>query len=392
MAATRLIEEVTAAAPGRYAISVIGEEPRLPYNRVLLSSVLAGEAPLADIELKPLQWWRAAGVEVLRGRRAAEVDPAARVVRLEGGARMAYSKLVLATGSRALRPKIEGVELQGVHSFRDVADAEALSRLGAAGKRVLVIGGGLLGLEAAYGLVRRGARVTLAHLMDRLMERQLDAEGAAMLQRLVEEKGVCVRLGAETARISGEGRAQRVEFADGSTLDVDAVVFAIGVCANAGLAVGAGLVSKRGVVVDDGLATSDPDIFAIGECAEHRGVCYGLVEPAYEQARILAARLAGRDAHYSGSVVSTNLKVSGVRVFSAGDFLARTGTSKLYYKDPRMGVYRKLVVHGDRLTGAILIGDTSGARDCLDLMRSGKSITSVCDELIFGAPRLEQAA
>ncbi len=392
MAATRLVEETTAAAPGRYAITVIGEEPRLAYNRVLLSSVLAGEAALADAELKPAHWWRAAGVDFLRGRRAVGIDRAARAVVLEDGARLSYSNLVLATGSRALRLDVAGADLRGVHVFRDAADAEALSRLGAAGKRVLVIGGGLLGLEAAYGLVRRGARVTLAHVMDRLMERQLDAEGAAVLLRLVEEKCVRVLLRAETRRIIGDGRVERVDFADGPSIAVDAVVFAVGVRANAGLAASTGLEVQRGVVVDDGLATSDPDIFAIGECAEHRGLCYGLVEPAYEQARVLAARLAGRNARYRGSIVSTNLKVSGVRVFSAGDCLAGEGVSKLYYKDPRMGVYRKLVVVGDRLTGAILIGDTSGARDCLDLIRSGESIASLRDELIFAAPRLSKAA
>jgi nitrite reductase (NADH) large subunit len=391
MAATRLIEETAAAAPGRYSMTVIGEEPRLAYNRVLLSSVLAGEAELADIELRPAQWWRAAGVEFLSGRRAVDIDRAGRVVALDDGARLPYSKLVLATGSRALRLNIEGAALPGVHTFRDVADVDALSRLGAEGKNVLVIGGGLLGLEAAYGLVRRGANVTLAHVMDRLMERQLDAEGGALLKRLVEATGVRVRLGADTARVGGDGRVQWAAFADGSLLEVDAVVFAVGIRANAELANKSGLAVQRGVMVDDGLASSDPNISAIGECAEHRGVCYGLVEPAYEQARILAARLAGRAAQYEGSTVSTNLKVSGVRVFSAGDYLAQSGADILYCKDPRMGVYRKLVVQDDRLTGAILIGDTSGARDCLAFIRSGERVADL-HELLFGAPRLDKAA
>ncbi|MEK8091550.1 FAD-dependent oxidoreductase [Methylocystis sp. IM3] len=392
MAATRLIEEVTAAAPGRYRITVVGEEPQPAYNRVLLSCVLAGEADIADIALKPEQWWRSAGVEFLRGRRAVEIDRVARKVRLDDGARLSYCKLVLATGSRALRLDIDGARLPGVHTFRDLADVEALSRLGANGKNVLVIGGGLLGLEAAHGLVRRGARVTLAHVMDRLMERQLDADGGALLKTLVETTGVRVLLGADTKRIAGAGRVEQVEFADGSALEADAVVFAVGVCANAELAHDAGLAVNRGVIVNDGLVTDDPDIFALGECAEHRGVCYGLVEPAYEQARVLAARLAGHEAQYGGSVVSTNLKVSGVRVFSAGDHLGRPGADVLYCKDPRMGVYRKLVVEGDRLTGAILLGETSGARDCLDLIRSGRSVANVRDQLMFGAPRLQEAA
>jgi nitrite reductase (NADH) large subunit len=380
MAATRFVEELTTAAPGRYAIRLIGEEPQLAYNRVLLSSVLAGEMSSAEIELKPAQWWRAAGVEIISGRKATRIDAAARRVTLEDGDVVPYSKLVLATGSSAIRLPIEGAALDGVYTFRDVQDVEALSRLG--GKRVVVIGGGLLGLEAAYGLARRGAAVTLDHVMDRLMERQLDGEGAALLHRLVEEKGVRVLLNANTQRICGTGRAQRVEFADGEARDVDAVVFAVGVSPNATLARAAGLGVGRGAIVDDGLATSDPHIFAIGECAEHRGLCYGLVEPAYEHARVLATRLAGADARYEGSVVSTNLKVSGVRVFSVGDFLGE-GASVILCKDPRMGVYRKLVIRDDRLVGVILIGDTSGALDFLDLIRSGADISSMRDELMF---------
>lgn len=392
MAATRLVEETVAAAPGRYEICVIGAEPHLAYNRVLLSSVLAGDADLTDIALKPGEWWRDAGVDFLCGRRVVDIDRAARIVTLDEGTRLSYSKLVLATGSNAIRLNIEGAGLPGVHAFRDLADVEALSRLGAEGKNVLVIGGGLLGLEAAYGLVRRGASVMLAHVMDRLMERQLDAEGAAILLRLVEKTGVRVRLGADTLRIGGEGRVRSVEFACGSTLAFDAVVFAVGICANAALANQAGLAVGRGVVVNDGLETSDPDIFAIGECAEHRGLCYGLVQPAYEQAQVLAARLAGRDAHYRGSLVATQLKVSGVGVFSAGDYLAQTHANVLYCKDSRMGVYRKLVVEGDRLTGAILIGDTSGARECLEAIRSGQDVSHLRDQLVFGAPRLDKAA
>lgn len=392
MAATRFVEELIALAPDRYAITVIGAEPRLAYNRVLLSSALAGEIALDDLALKPAHWWRAAGVAFLCGRKAVAIDAAQRIVMLDDGARLPYGTLVLATGSRALRPDMPGADLPGAHVFRDVADVEAMARLGASKSRVLVVGGGLLGLEAAYGLARRGAQVTLAHLMDRLMERQLDADGAAMLHRLVEAKGLRVTLGASLARLHGDDRVRGADFADGSHMAVDAVVFAVGVRANAELAAGAGLAVGRGVIVDDGLATSDSHIHAIGECAEHRGVCYGLVEPAYEQARILASRLAGRKAQYRGSVVATNLKVSGVRVFSAGDFLGVNGADSIYCRDPRMGVYRKLVVEGDRLTGAILIGDTAGAADCLDFIRSGESIASLRDALTFGLPLVNKAA
>ncbi|MBM3272781.1 NAD(P)/FAD-dependent oxidoreductase [Candidatus Kaiserbacteria bacterium] len=382
MAATRFVEELTKVAPGRYAIRLIGAESQLAYNRVLLSSVLAGEMAREDIELKPAHWWRTANADVISGRRAMHIDLDVRRVILNTGESVLYSKLVLATGSRAIRLPIRGADLDGVHTFRDVHDVEALARLG--GKRVLVIGGGLLGLEAAYGLARRGAQVTLAHVMDRLMERQLDVIGAEILRRLVEEKGVNVSLNTNTTSIQGDVRVESAQFADGSTLEIDAVVFAVGVRANAELAANAGLEVRGGVIVDDGLATSDPNVFAIGECAEHRGVCYGLVEPAYEHARVLARRLAGEEECYGGSVTSTNLKVSGVRVFSAGDFLERDGANSIICTDPRMGVYRKLVIRGDRLVGSILIGDTTGALDFLNLIRSGENISAFRDELMFG--------
>ncbi|QGM96759.1 NAD(P)/FAD-dependent oxidoreductase [Methylocystis parvus] len=392
MAATRLVEELVATAPDRYAIQLIGEEPRFPYNRVLLSSALTGEVALDDIALKPREWWRANGVETITGKRVARIDTDSRRVFLDDGAQASYSKLVLATGSYAMRLPIPGSDLPGVHTFRDMSDVEALSRLGSGGARVLVIGGGLLGLEAAYGLVKRGARVTLAHVMDRLMERQLDHAGAALLQRMIEEKGVEAMLRANASRICGENAVERVEFEDGRSIAVDAVVFAVGVRPNVELARATGLSVNRGVRVDDGLAASHADIFAIGECAEHRGQCYGLVEPAYEHARVLAARLAGRDAAYPGSVVATNLKVSGVRVFSAGDFIAAEGDSEIICKDARLGVYRKLVIADDRLKGAILIGDASGALAYLDLIRSGDSVAAIRDDLMFEAPQLKEAA
>lgn len=383
MAATRFVEELISRAPDRYDILVIGDEPRPAYNRVLLSSVLAGDLSVDDIELKPRQWWQAAGVAALSGRKAVEINLAARRVLLDNGESVDYSKAVLATGSHAVRLPIDGAGLPGVHTFRDVQDVEALSGLEG---RAIVIGGGLLGLEAAYGLARRGVDVTLVHVMDRLMERQLDAAGADILRRLVEEKGVRVLLDANTARITGAGRVEGIELADGRTMPADAVIFAVGIRANADLARQTGLDVGRGVIVDDELETSEAGVFAIGECAEHRGVCYGLVEPAYEQGRVLAMRLAGQDASYCGSVVSTNLKASGVRVFSAGDYLGDETTRRIVCKDPRMGMYRKLVLRDDRLAGAILIGETSGAADFLDLIRSGADISAMRDELMFGAP------
>ena len=385
MAAARLVDELARRALGRYAVAVIGEEPRLAYNRVLLSALLADEVGFDDIELRPARWWRDRGVTLRYGVRATAVDAAARNVTLAGGTRLSFSKLVFATGSQPIKPDIPGMDLPGVLTFRDVDDVNAIAAAKAAGTRVVVIGGGLLGLEAAYGLAKAGARVTLLHLMDRLMERQLDHRAALMLQRAVEARGIAVRLQAQTARIAGNGKVEGVELHDGTTIAADAVVVAVGIRANAALARTAGLEVGRGIVVDDHLETNAAGVHAIGECAEHRGCCYGLVEPAYEQAQLLARRLAGERASYPGSVLATNLKVSGVNVFSAGDFLGATAEAEeIVLSDPAAGVYKKLVTADGRLVGAVLFGDTADGLWYLDLIRTGSPVARLRDDLVFG--------
>ena len=393
MAAARLVEELAKRTLGRYAVAVVGEEPRLAYNRVLLSALLAEEVGASDIELKPARWWRDRGVTLRYGVRATAIDAAARIVTLADGTQLSFSKLVFATGSQPIKLSIPGMELPGVLTFRDIDDVNIIAASKAEGRRVVVIGGGLLGLEAAYGLAKAQARVTVIHLMDRLMERQLDHRAAAMLERAVAAKGVGVRLSAETARIVGNGRVEAVELKDGSTIAADAVVVAVGIRANAELARSAGLKVNRGIVVDDRLETSVPGIHAIGECAEHRGLCYGLVEPAYEQAQLLARRLAGESVTYPGSVLATNLKVSGVNVFSAGDFLGATaGADAIVLSDPGVGVYKKLVIANDRLIGAVLFGDTADGLWYLDLIRTGASIAGLRDDLMFGRALATRAA
>jgi len=384
MAAARLVDELAKTALGRYAVAVIGEEPRLAYNRVLLSSVLAGETGSHEIELRPADWWRHRGVTVRYGYRVTEIDVGRRELKIEGEESMEYSKLVLATGSTALRLNVPGADLAGVHTFRDTRDVDLLLTLAAAKKRVVVVGGGLLGLEAAYGLAKAGAPVTLLHLMDRLMERQLDGSAADLLKTLVERKGIRILLNASTARIHGDGHVEAVELADGSRIEADAVIFAAGIKPSAALAKEAGIAVNRGIVVNDVMQTSSPDIFALGECAEHRGTCYGLVEPAYEQARVLARHLAGRPASYQGSVVSTNLKVSGVSVFSAGDFMGGEGSESLVLTDRRRGTYKKLVIAGGRLTGAVLIGDTADALWYLELIRNRDKVAAIRTDMMFG--------
>ena len=384
MAAARLVDELSKAALGRYAIAVIGDEPRLAYNRVLLSSVLAGETASHDIELRPAAWWRDRGVTVKYGARVTEIDVGRRELKIAGEESIAFSKLVLTTGSSALRLGVPGAELAGVHTFRDTRDVDLLLTLAAQKKRVVVVGGGLLGLEAAYGLAKAGAPVTLVHLMDRLMERQLDAPAAELLKSLVERKGIEILLNANTARIHGESRVEGVELVDGRRIDADAVIFAAGIRPNIALAKEAGIAVNRGIVVDDHLQTGAPDVFAIGECAEHRGVCYGLVEPAYEQARVLAQHLAGRAASYGGSVVATNLKVSGVSVFSAGDFIGAEGSEAIVLSDIKHGTYKKLVISDGRLTGAVLIGDVADALWYLELIRSRQPTQRIRADMMFG--------
>jgi nitrite reductase (NADH) large subunit len=384
MAAARLVDELAKAALGRYAIAVIGDEPRLAYNRVLLSSVLAGETASRDIELRPAAWWRDRGVTLKYGCVAAEIDVGRRELKIAGEESVAFSKLVLATGSTPLRLNVPGADLAGVHTFRDSRDVDLLLALAAKKKRVVVVGGGLLGLEAAYGLAKAGAAVTLLHLMDRLMERQLDAPAAELLKTLVERKGIRILLGANTAALLGDFSVTGVELTDGRRIDADAVIFAAGIRPNIALAKEAGIAVNRGILVDDHLQTAAPGIFALGECAEHRGICYGLVEPAYEQARVLAQHLAGGAAGYAGSVVATNLKVSGVSVFSAGDFIGADGSEAIVLNDVRRGTYKKLVIAQGRLTGAVLVGDVADALWYLELIRSRAPIADIRSVMMFG--------
>jgi nitrite reductase (NADH) large subunit len=392
MAAARLVDELVRTSLGRYAIAVIGEEPRLAYNRVLLSSVLAGETTSHEIELKPANWWRDRGVTVKYGSRVTEIDVGRSELKIAGEESIEYSRLVLATGSTPLRLNLPGVDLAGVWTFRDSRDVDMLLALAARKRPVVVIGGGLLGLEAAYGLAKAGTPVTLLHLMDRLMERQLDLPAADLLKTLVERTGVEVLLNADTARIHGERRVEGVELADGRRIAADAVVFAAGIRPSTSLASGSGLLVNRGVVVDDHLQTNTDNIVSLRGFAEQPRICYGLVEPAYEQAHVLAQHLSGKAAAYRGSVVATNLKVSGVNVFSAGDFLGADGSEAILLSDIRRGTYKKLVLAEGRLIGAVLIGDTSDALWYLDMIRARKPVASIRKEMMFGRSLALKAA
>lgn len=389
MAGFKLVEELTRLRPGGFDITMLGAEAHLPYNRILLSSLLAGDAQADDLKLKPPSWYRDKGIKLLTGVECRTLDPLKRRVTLADGALLTFDRLVLATGSTAVRLPVPGCELAGVQTFRTLGDVARLRRA-RPGTPVVVIGGGLLGVEAAHGLASRGARVTLLHLMPRLMELQLDARSAALLVAALRRNGIEVVLGAETAAIIGEGRAQRIRLRDGRVYPAELVVMAVGIRPATKLAQTGGLQLGRGITVDDGFATSVPGIYAIGECAEHCGTCCGLVEPAYEQAKALARLLAGLPARYARGAVAAALKVAGIPVVSMGDFEGG-GAEAILLEDQGAALYRKLVVRDGRLAGAILFGDTAEALWYRDLIRRQAPIAAIRSSLAFGQAYAEAA-
>lgn len=383
MAGQRLLAELDARGLCAGALA-IGAEPHPAYNRILLSSVLAGEATLADIGLGDRDWYAARGIDLVTGDPVVAIDRVAKIVTLASGQRESYGKLVLATGSRAIRLNLPGSER--AVAFRDLADIERL-RAAVPGSHAVVIGGGLLGLEAAYGLAKRGVHVALIHLMDDLMERQLDARAAELLAKEIAARGISLHLGASTDRID----ADAVVLKDGTRIPASLVVMAVGIAPEIALAKSVGLDCGRGIRVDDSLRSGDPDIHALGECIEHRGVCFGLVGPIWDQARVLAEILAGRAATYEGSSVATTLKVSGVSLFSAGIVRETPGAETLILSDPALGVYRKLILRDGRLEGAVLYGDTDASAWYAATIAEGRDVSRWRDRIAFGAPVLQAA-
>jgi nitrite reductase (NADH) large subunit len=388
MAAAKTLEELERVAPGACRITVFGAEPHPSYNRVLLSSVLAGEAGFGDIALHDEAWYRSRGIALRLGTAVVAIDRARREVVAADGARARYDRLLIATGSTPLVPAIPGAELAGVATYRDVADTAFMIAAAARVRDAVVVGGGLLGLEAANGLARRGMRVTVVHLMPWLMERQLDAPAAGIVQRALEARGIRFVLGAQARELPGYGGAVRaVKLADGTELAADLVVFAAGVRPNADLARRAGLACGRGVLVSDTMQTYDPRIYAVGECAEHRGVAYGLVEPIYGMARVCAQHLAGFGAHaYRGAVPAARLKVSGIDVYSAGRIAAGAGGEEIVCADAPAGVYRKFVLERGRLAGALLVGDARDAGWYQELIETRRDVAALRGALPFGRP------
>ena len=371
-----------------FDITVFGDETYGNYNRIMLSSVLAGEKKPDEIMLNDLDWYKANNIDLRVGVRIVDVDSVAKTVTGDDGSVTRFDKLLLATGSQPLIPAIEDVQKDGVFVFRTLDDTRALLERARPGVKAVVIGGGLLGLEAARGLSVQGCDVTVVHLMETLMERQLDVTGGSYLSTKMNEMGVNVLLGYSTSAVLGNGKVEGVQFKGGGSIPAEMLVIAAGIVPNVELGRKAGLEVKRGIVVNDYMETSNPDIFAVGECAQHNGICYGLVAPLLEQGKVLAATITGnKGPTYQGTVLASKLKIMGVDVFSAGEIRDKVdGSEVVRYEDPSLGVYKKLTLKDGKLTGAILVGETTESSRYLEMLRSGKDIAPMRKHLLFLPP------
>ncbi len=398
MAGVRALEELFKHNTGdtvgsdRYAITVIGEEPHPNYNRIMLSPVLAGEQTIDDIVLNSYQWYEENAIRLITGDRAVEISRVKKAVITASGEEIPYDRLLIATGSKPFIIPVPGHDREGVLGFRDIHDVERMVEAARHHRKAVVIGGGLLGLEAANGLMKQGMEVTVVHLLDALMERQLDKPAAALLKASLEERGMRFMMEAQTEAILGEHRVTGVRFADGSQIEADLVVMAVGIRPNIELAQQAGIYCERGIVVNDTMQTYDPVIYAVGECVQHRNECYGLVAPLFEQAKVAANHLAEvGSTRYQGSMTSTKLKVTGIDLFSAGEFNEEEGDEVLQMQDVACGVYKKLVIRDDRIKGAVMYGDTMDGTWYFSLMRDGTNIADFRKTILFGQHDLGDA-
>lgn len=384
MAPGRMLEHLLEADPGRYAITIFNAEPRVNYNRLMLSPVLSGEKTYEDIITHGEGWYAEHGITLHRSAPVTRIDRAARRVTAANGLVADYDRLVIATGSSPFIPPLPGRELAGVVTYRDLDDVEKMLAACDRGGRAVVLGGGLLGLEAAAGLAVRGMDVTVLHLGPTLMERQLDASAGYLLEKAFAQRGIKVITRANTQAILGTDRVEGVRLEGGMELPADLFVMAVGIRPSSALAKASGLAVNRGIVVDDQMRTDDPAIYALGECAEHRGSCYGLVAPLYEMGEVLAKTLLGQPAAYQGSVTSTKLKVTGIDLFSAGDFAEGEDREEIVLRDAASGVYKRLVLKDDRIIGAVLYGETGDGPWFFDMLRKGTVTRDMRDTLIFG--------
>ena len=384
MAPGRMLEHLFEHSPDAYDVTIFNAEPRVNYNRLMLSPVLSGEKTYEDIITHGDNWYAQHGVTLHKGRKVEAIDRAAKTVTAADGTVANYDKLVIATGSVPFVIPVPGHRLPGVITYRDLEDVDKMLAAAIPGSKAVVIGGGLLGLEAAAGLKMRGMDVTVIHLMPTLMERQLDPPAAHLLEQEFEKRGIRIRTKSNTHSILGESKVTGLKLEDGTELPCDIVVMAVGIRPSSALAKAAEITVDRGIVVDDQMRTNDPDVFALGECAEHRGVVYGLVAPLYEMARTIADVLVGRDAAYSGSVMSTKLKVTGVDLYSGGDFAEAKDREEIVLRDASRGVYKRLVIKENKIIGVVLYGETSDGPWLFDKLKKGEDVSADREMLIFG--------
>ncbi|WP_137753728.1 nitrite reductase large subunit NirB [Sphingopyxis sp. L1A2A] len=384
MAGCRAVEELLARDADRYRVTIFGAEPRVNYNRIMLSPVLAGEKSFDDIVINDADWYAANGIALVAGDPVMAIDRAAKTVTTRGGTTESYDRLLIATGSDPFIIPVPGKDLPGVIAFRDMDDVDTMLAAADAGGDAVVIGGGLLGLEAAHGLSLRGMKVTVIHLMPTLMERQLDEAAGWLLKNALEARGQTILTGADTAEIVGDAKVEGVKLKDGTLIPASLVVMAVGIRPSVALARNAGLAVGRGIQVDDHMVTSDPAVLAVGECVEHDGQVYGLVAPLWDMCRSLADGLVEQPTGYRGSVTSTKLKVSGIDVFSAGDFSGGDGCEDIVLRDASRGIYKRVIVKDDRIVGAVLYGDTADGSWYFDLLKKQEDVSDLRDLLIFG--------
>lgn len=385
LAGMRMLEELLDIAPDLYDIEVFGAEPHGNYNRILLSPVLSGEKQLSDIMLHPHHWYEERGIKFHAGDEVVSIDRIHRKVVAASGYCTGYDRLVLATGARPVVLPLPGHQLAGVTTFRDIEDIRRMLAAAQQYQEAVVIGGGLLGLEAAHGLNQQGMKVTVVQRADKLMDQQLDSEAAELLKASLEARGIRIELNAQTSAIEGDQRVQGILLADGRRLRADLVVMAVGIAPNIALAQRAGLHCERGVVVNDTMQTFDPRIYAVGECVQHRGNTYGLVEPLWGQAFVCATQLGERaGVQYRGTTLATKLKVSGIDLFSAGQLESSSSTDDLVIRDAKRGIYKRLILKNNTVVGAVLYGDVSDGAWYSELINERQNIAALRDRLLFG--------
>ena len=392
MAGMRTVEELLSAAPEKYDITVFGAEPYGNYNRIMLSSVLCGEKTIEDIVINDRQWYADNGIRLHAGNDKAvvRIDRVARTVYAQDGTSAAYDRLLIATGSKPVVPAIPGNDLDGVISFRDIFDVNRMLAYSKSHNKAVVLGGGLLGLEAANGLVLRGMDVTVVHNNDVLLNRQMDRQAGEMLRTALEQRGLKFKMAAKTQRLISDGsdHIKTVRFEDGSELECDLFIMAIGVSPNMALAQEAGLYCERGIVVNDTLQSYDPSIYAVGECIQHRGATFGLVAPLFEQAKVCANHLSDHGAaEYITLPTATKLKVTGINLFSIGDFQGDESSESIYFTDPALGIYKKLVIKANKLVGAVLYGDTADGNWYQELLEKKVPVSGIRDVQFLVKPK-----